>query len=127
MSSTFKVGDTVRAKEDVYNVLVQGKHYLIVATKPGFVDISDLNGLNVQKGWYASRFDLVAAAEAPRKCIVASKSGVPSPRPYVHSNRESATTEAKRLAEANPGNEFAVYERVSGFKADKPVAQEVAA
>lgn len=38
----------------------------------------------------------------------------PADQPYVHASVEAATTEAKRLARNNPGQEFAVYQRVAG-------------
>lgn len=50
-----------------------------------------------------------------RPAIVAIvKNGQPHPanRPYVHANVAAATVEAERLARNNPGQEFAVYQRV---------------
>ena len=44
------------------------------------------------------------------------KNGQPRPAdlPYVHASVSAATTEAERLAKNNPGQEFAVYQRVAG-------------
>lgn len=56
-----------------------------------------------------------------RPCIVALvKNGQPRPadRPYVHASVAAATTEAERLARNNPGQEFAVYQRVAGRVAE---------
>lgn len=58
----------------------------------------------------------------PQPCIVArvNQFGTPMPSssPHVHVNAEAATAEAERLARANPGQEFAVYQRVAGRKAE---------
>jgi len=43
----------------------------------------------------------------------------PATRPYVHPNRASAEKEAARLAKANPGREFGVYEFVSSAKEER--------
>lgn len=59
--------------------------------------------------------DIRAASNAP--CIVALISnGKPRPSsyPHVHASVEGATKEAERLARNNPGQEFAVYQRVAG-------------
>lgn len=56
-----------------------------------------------------------------RPCIVARVlDGQPRPSniPYVHGSVASATTEAERLAQNNPGQEFAVYQRVAGRVAE---------
>lgn len=63
--------------------------------------------------------DIKAASSGP--CIVALvRDGKPYPAssPYVHTSLGSATAEAERLARNNPGQEFAVYQRVAGRRAD---------
>lgn len=58
---------------------------------------------------------------APQPCIVALvKNGKPRPSqwPHVHADAASATAEAERLASTNPGQEFAVYQRVAGRKCE---------
>lgn len=44
---------------------------------------------------------------------------------YRHSSRESAQTEAERLAALNPGASFFVVKGVGGAFADRPVAQTI--
>lgn len=54
-------------------------------------------------------------------CIVARVvDGTPRPSniPYVHSSVQAATAEAERLARSNPGQEFAVYQRVTARVAE---------
>lgn len=67
---------------------------------------------------------LDAALGANRPCIVARVvGGTPRPSniPYVHADVGSATTEAERLATNNPGQEFAVYQRVAGRIAEQHI------
>ena len=67
---------------------------------------------------------------APTTYIVArvGPSGpTPALKPHAHASSVGAAGEARRLAEANPGAEFAVYAKVAGYIADKPTAREVAA
>ena len=71
------------------------------------------------------RDDEPAADCAGRKeqpCIVAviAKDGKPRPSqwPHVHASVADATKEAERLARNNPGQEFAVYQRVAGRVAE---------
>jgi hypothetical protein len=63
-----------------------------------------------------------ALGGTPQPCIVAliAKDGKPRPSsyPHVHASVAAATTEAERLARNNPGQEFAVYQRVVGRKAE---------
>ncbi|MGB3042505.1 MAG: hypothetical protein WBB98_04905 [Xanthobacteraceae bacterium] len=58
----------------------------------------------------------------PQPCIVAliAKDGKPRPSsyPHVHATVAAATTEAERLARNNPGQEFAVYQRVVGRRCE---------
>jgi hypothetical protein len=51
----------------------------------------------------------------------------PNSRPYIHTTVNSAEKEARRLSVANPGQEFAVFQRVSVSRAPVPVATTVAA
>jgi hypothetical protein len=61
----------------------------------------------------------------PQPCIVArvKTNGQPMPAalPHVHASVAAATTEAERLARNNPGQEFAVYQRVVGRKAEQHI------
>jgi hypothetical protein len=64
---------------------------------------------------------LLGEWEVQQPCIVARiYNGQPRPSnvPFVHPNSSSATTEAERLAKNNPGQEFAVYQRVAGRVAE---------
>lgn len=57
----------------------------------------------------------------PQPCIVARVvDGTPRPSnvPYVHASVQSAATEAERLARNTPGQEFAVYQRVTARVAE---------
>jgi hypothetical protein len=59
-------------------------------------------------------------------CIVMRlENGQPRPShwPHVHADAASATAEAERLARANPGQEFAVYQRVTGRVGDVQVRE----
>jgi hypothetical protein len=46
---------------------------------------------------------------------------MPAALPHVHASVAAATTEAERLARNNPGQEFAVYQRVVGRKAEQHI------
>lgn len=60
----------------------------------------------------------VSGISLPQPAIVAlvNKNGKPRPSqwPHVHASVADATKEAERLARNNPGEEFAVYQRVAG-------------
>jgi hypothetical protein len=71
--------------------------------------------------WPAEYFDVVGHVSDERPTIVARIDGGPSPRPYVHANRDAATKEAERLAKANPGGTFGIYELVAKSTASAPV------
>jgi hypothetical protein len=68
----------------------------------------------------------VSGISLPQPCIVALISnGQPRPSqwPHVHADVASATKEAERLARNNPGQEFAVYQRVAGRVASVEVKE----
>lgn len=79
---------------------------------------------NSEMSWSFNDFT-ISFPSADQPCIVAliAKDGKPRPSsyPYVHTSLVSATTEAERLARDNPGQEFAVYQRVTGRKAEARV------
>lgn len=122
----FKPGDIVRCLRSHGNRFTKGNLYTVKEHSLGWVsiasdDVGEFNGIREEF------FELASRARQP--CIVAinGRAGYsPAPKPFVHENFELASKEAKRLAEANPGNEFAVYERVKGYRAEKPTAKEVA-
>jgi hypothetical protein len=65
----------------------------------------------------ASVFALPSGAEAPHiVCLVRDGQPLPSPVPHVHQSFPDAESEAQRLAGKNPGEQFAVYRRVSGVR-----------
>lgn len=79
-----------------------------------------------------------AAKEQP--CIVArahvglvpwgngeSYQPLPASRPQVHDNAASAIAEAERLARNNPGQQFDVYQRVTGRVAEQHIEMKEAA
>lgn len=61
--------------------------------------------------------------------VIVRQSGklCPSMTPYVHPNKAAAEVEARRLAEANPGQDFLVFEVASASKAERPAATTRAA
>jgi hypothetical protein len=133
----FKAGDKVRAL-DTGAAITKGNTYTVGGRYQADYERSgphDWVGIVADdegnpEGWWAYNFELVAEPTIPdRPCIVAILNGnaaSPAHRPHVHANRSVADTEAKRLAEQYPGSQFAVYERVGAFVADKPVAKAVA-
>lgn len=83
--------------------------------------------------WASSELELLTPAPTTiadlvrKHAIVAViEDGQPKPatRPYVHADRANATTEADRLANANKGQEFGVYELVSVAKVKKTYDHE---
>lgn len=44
---------------------------------------------------------------------------------YKHWSRESADTEAVRLAKMNPGRQFFVLKAMAGFEAEEPAVKQV--
>lgn len=82
-----------------------------------------------QQAWFdPADLELVTEPTPPaarQAIVIRTVIGVPCPakHPYVHADRAAAITEAERLARANPGEEFAVYERVAASVADDPVVR----
>jgi hypothetical protein len=75
--------------------------------------------LDLDTSGFSEKLDAALGANHP--CIVALvKDGKPRPSqwPFVHPSVAEATTEAERLARNNPGQEFAVYQRVAGRVAE---------
>jgi hypothetical protein len=70
--------------------------------------------------WYLAGKDSIVV-------LVENGSLKPATRPYVHSSRVLAETEARRLSEANPGKDFYVFELASKSSAPAPVATTKAA
>ena len=111
----FKAGDVVRCLQDHDSEFTKGKTYTVreYPTGYGSVGVVADDNCNTANGWAEEYFELVAA----HPCIVAlTKNGnpLPSSHPFVHASVADATAEAERLARNNPGEEFAVYQRVAG-------------
>jgi hypothetical protein len=136
----FKAGDVVEYKEGGHRRTIKGLHTHDLF---GGGVYSGPRGYDyVEGGWDLESTLKLAADCAPRNeqprgvftmvadkfviadhrpCIVAlTKNGQPRPadRPYVHASVAAATREAERLAKNNPGQEFAVYQRVAGRVAE---------
>lgn len=135
-SGYFAVGDTgeVERQADA-TVFVKHGHYSRIGLPidadslewlESAADCGDRNGQMLE--WRITNSDGAfavgsagAAIRDHQPCIVAlTKNGQPLPatRPYIHASVASATTEAERLAKNNPGQEFAVYQRVAGRVAE---------
>lgn len=144
----FKAGDVVRALfDDDANPsgFVAGQMFTLTEVEEDSVQFIDNDGDGRFRP--ADEFELVSAAPClqdnaatwnvsvrqdgsvaglapatPQPCIVAliNKDGQPRPSqwPHVHASVDDATAEAERLARLNPGQEFAVYQRVAGRKAE---------
>jgi hypothetical protein len=134
----FRAGDVVRYKGG--GGFTNGKTLRTIkgpycTTYPGGEAYAYTDG-----GWdYASSLELVTAAPCPQDneqpCIVARVETYPlapwgskpisQPRPstypHVHTSVAAATAEAERLARNNPGQEFAVYQRVAGRVAEQHI------
>lgn len=138
----FRAGDRVRSKR------WRGDGYTIACVKTEYESGKPYTGRTAYDytdgaGWdYEEDIELVTAAPCPQDneqpepwllgewerqqpCIVAliAKDGKPRPSsyPHVHATVAAATTEAERLARNNPGQEFAVYQRVAGRVAETHV------
>lgn len=107
----FKVGDRVkhRYSEDiVYTVsYVRDNGWLLL---DGYSCAND-----------PSFFSLVASSPSIVIRINAGGALIPSTIPHKHETRELAEAEARRLAVANPGVDFAVFSLQSTSRAPKPV------
>jgi hypothetical protein len=136
-----KVGDKVRCTKDYHGQFTAGKIYEVRRISGAMLSVVEDDVGRKTNGWGADNFELVTDSvsvtpSAPTPPLVTNTPHIvaavqswgisPAQRPHVHANSNLANTEARRLAEANPGVEFAIYARVSGYRADKPVAQEVA-
>lgn len=134
----FKAGDRVRLHKrssasmnapDGSTATVGDRGVFLGLDGDQFVDIVwDRASLSLEQndgGYWPSDFDLISpVSEAPTTAIVAVYiDGHPAPahRPHVHTSKESATTEAERLAKLNPGNEFGVFQLVAKRVADVTV------
>jgi hypothetical protein len=139
----FKAGDVVRCVESCTDLLFADHLYTVTKSdfpdnmKCGTVNVtSDFASLKTRRyRWPETYFELVQAPsrdEPPphrpwgmkEPCIVALISnGKPRPSqwPHAHASVEAATKEAERLARNNPGQEFAVYQRVAGRVAEQHI------
>jgi len=123
----FHPGDVVRALKSAEGQFTKGKTYTVRRTIGESVMVERDDRGSTENGWHLSNFELVKsahpAAPTPRQAIVIATVGgkpSPAPRPYVHADRASAIREAERRARADPGKEFAVYERVAASVATEP-------
>lgn len=113
----FKAGDVVKYEDED----ISDGTFTITGVRQ--IGDGDSTSYNHSGGWdYEFSLELVTSAPCPQDneqpCIVAliAKDGKPRPSsyPHVHASVAAATTEAERLARNNPGQEFAVYQRVAG-------------
>lgn len=124
-TAKFKVGDRVRANDDppsgeigTIRAVENDVTYLVEFDTWRCGHDGDI-GLP-KSGWWLidEEMDLLpieAETSGTTPAIVARiHNGQPSParKPYVHASVADASKEATRLAKANPGREFAVYEMV---------------
>lgn len=76
----------------------------------------------VNGGWDLESSLVIAPTVTPHiVALVKNGKPLPSRYPHVHDSVEDATAEAERLARNNPGQEFAVYQRVAGRVAEVQV------
>ncbi|HYA07744.1 MAG TPA: hypothetical protein VEF90_17790 [Xanthobacteraceae bacterium] len=129
----FKIGDKVTARagcDDRLHVVggdavgtvrrIDGKD--IAVEFEGWTDGHSAGmGDKAYSRWWFGEEDLRAAPVVEETYIVVSDKGAAA-RPFKHGGRDSAETEAKRLAEKEPGIGFTVYQAVSLAKAEKPPA-----
>lgn len=131
----FKVGDRIVAAKsfvgaakpgDIATVASRGEYWCGIC-RATLVDVmwDRAPGGHMQNdgGYYPKYFELVTATPAI-VALIENGQPLPAKRPYVHPNRASAETEAKRLASKHPGKEFGVYEFVSSAKEAKTYAHE---
>lgn len=112
-----KAGDRVKYNDNFS--WMAGQEYVVSSAIDDRVRFTD-------GGWeHACNLEIVAPA--PSRPAIVARVGlddrpIPSARPFVHADKYLAQQEAERLAEANPGTAFEVYELVSRSKAPAPVA-----
>lgn len=117
------LGDNVSVRMDdvsVYGTVVAFFHVDNLDWERGGGCHDNVETLTIKPVLDTTDFDSALAefrAAYNQPCIVAlTTNGKPRPStyPHVHASVEAATKEAERLARNNPGQEFAVYQRVAG-------------
>jgi hypothetical protein len=141
----FKAGDVVRCLQSYEGQFTKGSLYVVIEfpNRHGHVGVEFDDAGSAHNGLHPDKFELAFELAAPcpqdneqadhswqkpmgwgvrQPAIVAliNKDGKPRPSqwPHVHPSVADATKEAERLARINPGQEFAVYQRVAGRRAD---------
>lgn len=110
----FKVGDRVKFVDD-YGYGFGGVRATVINVDGCGVqvDTGEKNGISTE---LASSLCLVAEATSDTThtivCRLDNGQPLPARKPYVHASVADASKEATRLAKANPGREFGVYEMV---------------
>jgi hypothetical protein len=128
-TAKFKVGDRVKFRDD-YGSSARGNEATVIK-----LNVWGKYGVQVDQGgkWgisteSASSLELLpptTIADIVRKhspaivCRVDNGQPLQSTRPFVHHDSDAASDEAGRLAKANPGKEFAVYEYKRSAKVDR--------
>lgn len=133
----FKAGDLVRCLKDCEpgRQFTAGHLYKVRSVpSEGWLSIAYDDKGGDANGWCAENFEPAAGVVGdtqrvnvaefdarlsdlvgPRPCIVSRVlDGQPRPSniPFIHASADAALDEAERLAKNNPGQEFAVYQRV---------------
>lgn len=135
----FKVGDRVAFVDD-YSSSARGTEATVVSVDGWGIMVNGVYGKSTEapsslrlvapatSGKRETLGDILAAALATSTPAIVAliENGQPKPaaRPFVHSDREDATKEAKRLADKHKGHEFGVYELVDMAKEDKVYEHE---
>jgi hypothetical protein len=120
--SKFKVGDRVRFRDD-YPSSAAGKDAVVINVHTSWgiqVRQAENGDVNTES---PESLRLVAEATSATPaivCLLENGQPLPNSRPFVHPNKDVATTEASRLAGKHPGKEFGVYELVGTKKEAKP-------
>jgi hypothetical protein len=118
----FKAGDVVRALVDDLSVGFSiGDVFTLSGVSDDHLVFVDNDADERLRPGYG--FELVLSSDAPpdHPCIVALvKDGQPRPSewPHVHASAALASEEAERLATNNPGQEYAVFQRVGARVAE---------
>lgn len=125
----FKVGDrVVVVKNDGIRVSFIG--FLGTITKGpygGFTDYTvrlDGDGYRMFSPHEIALTTPTAATPTAIVCLIEDGKPKPATRPYVHGTKESATTEAKRLAGIHKGQEFGVYVLADTAKEERVYERE---